>query len=268
MPPLASSPTPPEPPISLESWESLNYLWSESFQWHPTDTQRSQLQQLYQEIIQGNRQFNLTRITEPQDFWEKHLWDSISGIAPWLQDDPTPKTVLDIGTGGGFPGLVVAIVCPQWQVTLLDATRKKITFLDQVVQTLNLPNVKTIVGRAETLGRDPRQRQHYDLALIRAVGAAPICAEYALPFLNISGTAVLYRGQWDDLEAATLNRALDTLGGTLQTITPWQTPLTAGVRHCLYVEKVKPTPKTYPRMVGVPSQKPLGSPDGYSESKR
>jgi 16S rRNA (guanine527-N7)-methyltransferase len=176
--------------------------------------------------------------------------DPAESIAP-------PFQVMDIGTGAGFPGVPVAIVFPSWTVTLLDSTRKKLAFLDEALAELEIYNAKTIVGRAEQIGRDPQHRETYDLVLIRAVAAAAVCVEYALPLLKVGGVAVLYRGQWTEAEAIGLSSALQKLGATLEQVEALTTPLTESVRHCLYVRKQKTTPPTFPRAIGVPTQKPL-----------
>lgn len=159
--------------------------WQESLNWLPDSMQQATFGLLYDEMLRVNRQFNLTRITEPLEFWEKHLWDSLSGIEPWLREE-SPWQCLDIGTGGGFPGLPIAIVRPTWQVTLLDSTRKKITFIQQMIETLGLSNAKGLVDRVEHLGHNPQHREFYDLATIRAVASAAVCAEYALPMLKLA----------------------------------------------------------------------------------
>lgn len=237
-------------------------IWQKTLQWEPSVEQQTLFAKLYQGIVEGNRQVNLTRITEPAGFWEKHLWDSLSGLAPWYEPQkpdwlPTVKQVIDIGTGGGFPGLPIAISRPRWHVTLLDSTRKKITFLETLCEQLGLSNTAFLAERAETVGRDPTHRAQYDLALVRAVGPASTCAEYALPLLKKSGFAVLFRGQWTDDEEELFMGALDTLGGELVAICPWETPLTQGVRHCLYVKKLEKTQPEFPRHVGVPAKHPL-----------
>ncbi|MEM1254242.1 MAG: 16S rRNA (guanine(527)-N(7))-methyltransferase RsmG [Cyanobacteria bacterium P01_H01_bin.21] len=237
-------------------------LWQETLQWQPSEEQLALFERLYQEIVEGNRQVNLTRITEPDEFWEKHLWDSLSGLAPWYEPEkpewlPTVKRVIDIGTGGGFPGLPVAIARPRWQVTLLDSTRKKITFLETLCQQLELANTDFVADRAEAAGRALKHRAQYDLAMVRAVGPASTCAEYALPLLKKSGFAILFRGQWTDQEEDLFIGALETLGGELVAICPWETPMTQGVRHCLYVKKIEKTDQEFPRQIGVPAKYPL-----------
>jgi 16S rRNA (guanine527-N7)-methyltransferase len=243
-------------------------LWRSTLAWEPSPQQQAQFENLYQGILAGNQQLNLTRITEPEAFWEKHLWDSLSGLGCFLSREggeplalgggDRPPRLIDIGTGAGFPGLPAAIVWPDRPITLLDSTRKKINFLESLLPQLNLPQVLPWAGRAETLGQDPRQRESYDLALTRALGGVTICAEYALPLVRRGGYGVFYRGQWSQEEETSLGVALIELGAEIHEITPWKTPLTQGVRHCVVVRKVADTPDSYPRPNGVPAQKPLG----------
>lgn len=276
----------------------MREVWQQTLGWQPDSRQQDQFQRFYDLILQGNRQLNLTRITDPQEFWEKHLWDSLSGIKPWLGEQqkaegrgqrvdgredekgkedredredggaehlsssplsplPSSYTVIDIGTGAGFPGIPVAIAHPNWTVTLLDSTRKKLAFVDQALAELGVENARTYVDRAEQIGHNSQHRAMYDLVLIRAVAAASVCAEYAIPLLKLGGTAVLYRGQWTEEEAIGLQSALEKLGGSLEHIEQFLTPLSQGVRHCLYLRKLQPTPALFPRSIGVPTQKPL-----------
>jgi 16S rRNA (guanine527-N7)-methyltransferase len=238
-------------------------LWQQSLGWQPTADQQARFVQLYGQICAGNQHLNLTRITDPQGFWEKHLWDSLSGIGPWLLPMPPAWArgdvcqVIDIGTGGGFPGIPVAIAMPTWSITLLDSTRKKVQFLKTLCQALELNQITCLTDRAETLGHHPEHRNQYDLALVRAVGSPSTCAEYALPLLKPTGMAILYRGQWNESETIALTPALQQLGGTLREIRTYQTPITQGTRHCLYIQKTAPTARQFPRKVGVPAKTPL-----------
>ncbi|MGK7928671.1 MAG: 16S rRNA (guanine(527)-N(7))-methyltransferase RsmG [Spirulina sp.] len=227
--------------------------------WQPEEKQFQQFQQLYQQILVKNERGNLTRITEPLEFLEKHIWDSLAGITPleMLAREGEPQTAIDIGTGGGFPGLPIAIARPSDRITLLDSVRKKMILLDEIIDTLNLHNVKTLVGRAEEIGQDINYRESYDLVYIRAVALPSVCAEYALPLLKIGGVAILYRGQWSEEEREHLTPAIAKLGGNIKAIASFQTPLTKSVRHCIYLEKKEPTPTQYPRRVGLPTKKPL-----------
>lgn len=235
-------------------------VWQQTLGWQPQPQQQVSYQRLYAEILSGNQQLNLTRITEPKEFWEKHLWDSLRGIQSWLTADSSteaPLKVLDIGTGAGFPGVPVAIACPHWHMSLLDSTRKKIAFLDTLVASLGLTQVQSILGRAEEVGQMAHHRAAYDLVLIRAVAGASVCAEYALPLVKRNGMAVLYRGQWLESETQTLASAVRQLGGKIDRIEEFVTPFTHSIRHCIYLKKLEPTPANFPRPAGVPTQKPL-----------
>ncbi len=264
-------------------------IWQSTLNWQPTTEQQRLFQALYAQILEGNKQLNLTRITEPEEFWEKHLWDSLSGLAPWLLDmteaslsnartdaktgadaeaetdleaeaevgietqsaseidESTPLRIIDIGTGGGFPGIPAAIALFPLTIdlTLLDATRKKIFFLQTLCHQLGL-SATCIPERAEALGRDPKHRETYDLALIRAVGSAATCAEYVMPFLKVGGQAVIYRGQWTAADTETLIPVVDLLGGELTDLQSWQTPLTQSSRHCLFIHKEQPIAQDFP----------------------
>jgi 16S rRNA (guanine527-N7)-methyltransferase len=234
-------------------------IWQQTLNWQPTLQQQAQFQRLYELILEGNRQLNLTRITDPQEFWEKHLWDSLRGIAPLLSANfsPASPTLIDIGTGAGFPGVPVAITVTNCTITLLDSTRKKITFLDNILTELALTNAKTLIGRAEEIGQHPQHRQAYDIALIRAVGAASVCAEYTLPLLKQGGLAIIYRGNWTEDETTALQNAVNQLGGVIESIEKFTTPVSKSLRHCVYLRKVANTPANFPRAVGIPTQKSL-----------
>jgi 16S rRNA (guanine527-N7)-methyltransferase len=210
--------------------------WLKTINWQPNELQKSQFQQLYELVLAGNSQFNLTRITEPEEFWEKHLWDSLRGIVPFLTQEN--QKIIDIGTGAGFPGLPMAIALPESPVTLVDSTRKKITFLDTVLAELSITNALTLTSRAEALAKLPTYCHAYDLATVRAVGPAVMCAEYALPLVKPGGMAVLYRGNWTAEEQAALLNAIAPLNGRIDSIDSFTTPLSHSIRHCIYLKKL------------------------------
>jgi 16S rRNA (guanine527-N7)-methyltransferase len=150
---------------------------------------------------------------------------------------PSSFKIVDIGSGAGFPGIPTAIALPDSQVTLLDSTRKKIAFLDSLIAELGICNVNTVTGRAEVVAKESQHQQAYDIALIRAVGSASVCAEYALPFLKSGGLAVLYRGNWTTEEAETLQNTVKRLGGAIKKVEEFTTPLSNSIRHCVYIRK-------------------------------
>lgn len=229
--------------IEIPVLPQMEELWQQTLKWQPNELQQQQFQRLYELIVQGNRHLNLTRITEPIEFWEKHLWDSLRGIAQLLPTDnntglQSVQKVIDIGTGAGFPGLPIAIVQPQLSVTLLDSTRKKIAFLETVVAELAIENAAPLAGRAEEIARDSRYGKACDLAFLRAVASASVCAKYALPLLKNRGLAVLYRGNWTEEEETELASAIEPLGGIIESIESFITPVSHSSRHCIYLRKV------------------------------
>ncbi len=215
----------------------MTNLWQSTMNWQPNALQQSLFEQLYELVIKGNSQFNLTRITEPVEFWEKHLWDSLRGIAPILIGESEFK-IIDIGTGAGFPGLPIAIAMPKTTVTLVDSTRKKITFLDTVLAQLSIPNAETVTSRAESLAKLTQYSNAYDLVTVRAVGSAAICAEYALPLIKAGGMAVLYRGHWTQLEQEALLKAIAPINGVIASVDSFTTPISQSIRHCIYLKKL------------------------------
>ena len=246
--------------ISSQLLPENDSIWEETLHWQPTAQQQERYQQLYELVVAGNQRLNLTRITEVEAFWEKHLWDSLRGILPLLaggEFDAKVEKIIDIGTGAGFPGLPVAIALPQTEVTLLDSTRKKIDFIKTVLGDLEIANAVAITGRVEDIARMPERRELYDVATVRAVAAPSVCAEYALPLLKKGGLAILYRGDFSKEEERGLEKAVKVLGGKIEAIAPLTTPLSKSDRHYLYLRKINFTPDKFPRSVGVPRQKPL-----------
>jgi 16S rRNA (guanine527-N7)-methyltransferase len=207
--------------------------WQSTLNWSPNPDQIDQFEKLYELVLEGNSKQNLTRITAADDFWEKHLWDSLRGVlAYWDREN---IKVIDIGTGAGFPGLPIAIARPSWQVTLVDSKHKKVAFVEQTIHDLQLSNAIAQVGRVEDINQISPYKKKYDLAVVRAVGKPDICAGYCLPFLKKSGTAILYRGQWLPEESEQLDIFCEEQGLQVVEQERFQTPITAGVRHSVYL---------------------------------
>ena len=214
------------------------------------------LMELMRLVLERNEVINLTTITELEEFVTLHLLDSLACVG--LQEFEYANTIIDVGSGAGFPGLPLAVLYPQKHFLLTDSLRKRTEFLDFAVSSLGLDNVETLHSRAETAGRDPSLREHFDAALCRAVGKLPTALEYCLPFVRVGGAGVFYKTiqAEGEIEESLLARKL--LGGSEKVRVRTYADILPGRKHALYiVEKERPTPKTYPRREGIPSRVPL-----------
>jgi 16S rRNA (guanine527-N7)-methyltransferase len=215
----------------------------------------------YRELVAWNEKFNLTAITDYDQVQIKHFLDSLTCLLVVRSPRSGVRgRAIDIGAGAGFPGLPLKIVCPGLRLTLLEATGKKVGFLEHIVSCLELEGVEVIKGRAEELGRHVAHREGYDLALARAVAELPVLVEYALPFCRLGGLFVAQKGAEADAEAEAAEGAIATLGGFLRCIVHLELPYLAESRSLVVIEKIAPTPKKYPRRPGIPSKRPLQPP--------
>lgn len=225
-----------------------------------TPVQQAGFQTYYQELVDWNQKFNLTAITEYEQVQVRHFLDSLSCLlareARQILCRPGSR-VVDIGSGAGFPGIPLKLAFSLAQFTLVEATGKKVSFLKHVISVLGLESVTPIHGRAEELARDPAHRQQYDLALARAVAELPVVVEYALPFCRVGGWVVAQKGEAGAAEAWSAERAIALLGGSLRRVVPVELPGLPEDRSLVVIEKVSPTPDTYPRRTGIPSKRPL-----------
>lgn len=220
---------------------------------HLTEKQLEQFSTYYEMLVEKNKVMNLTAITEFDEVLKKHFLDSVSLVrAKNLQD---PLTVLDLGTGAGFPGIPLKIVFPELQITLADSLNKRVLFLQEVIDALELKDIKAIHGRAEDLARDKNYREQFDLCVSRAVANLSTLSEYCLPFVKMGGEFISYKSGECDEEVAAAKSAVFLLGGKIKETIKFE--LGESGRSFIRIEKVKGTPKTYPRKAGVPSKKPL-----------
>lgn len=217
----------------------------------PLDAEAVERFQQYRDLLlAANERFNLTRITDPDEVEVRLFADSLS-LLPHLPDNS--RRLLDIGSGGGVPGLALAIARPDLPVSLLDATAKKVRFLAETADALGLDNVTAIQGRAEELARDRRHRERYDAVTARAVARLVTLVELALPFLSIGGRAILPKGSAAAEELDEARYAIGLLGGRAHP--PIETDIEGTT--LIIVDKRKPTPAVYPRNTGVPNKSPL-----------
>jgi len=214
-------------------------------------------------LIAENQKYNLTRIDSPEQIGVRHFLDSLAGLG--LLDDLSqkiskPLKLLDIGSGAGFPGLVLAIVRPEWQIVSLEATEKKANFQKMVCDTLGLDNATVLSGRAEAVAHLAQFRQAFDVVSARALAAMPMLAELSLGFVKIGGTALYWKGPSAKEELNDAQAAIKQMGGEIQQTLSYtlQTEDIEPAKLSLVVcKKIKTTPKEYPRAFGIIKKKPL-----------
>jgi 16S rRNA (guanine527-N7)-methyltransferase len=233
-------------------------LW-EALGWQPSAPQLELFQQLQEELRSWNSRVNLTRLVEGDDFWIAQVFDSLWPLKDRLNSNAEqPLEAIDVGTGGGFPGLAVAIALPQARLTLVDSVGRKTQAVQAMAASLGLADrVQLRCERVELSGRHGQCRGRFDLAMARAVAAAPVVAEYLVPLLNSKGQALLYRGQWSSNDAQELEQALGLLRAKTSQSLQRELPGGRGQRTAVFASATAPCPKTYPRAVGVPSKFPL-----------
>lgn len=220
-----------------------------------TDRQVRLLAQYEQELLVWNERYNLTAIRDLEEVRVKHFLDSMTCVQA-MKDAPG-KRMVDIGSGAGFPGLVLKIVYPGVQLTLVDSVGKKIDFCRHMVKTLGLEQVETLQERAENIGQSLAYREQYDWAVARAVADLAVLAEYLLPLVRIGGRMLAMKGENGPVESHAAEHALQMLGGHLRQLLPVTLPGVAEERYLVIVDKVAATPTRYPRRVGIPSKRPL-----------
>lgn len=212
----------------------------------------------YENLSTWNQVMNLTAITDVNEVYEKHFLDSLSIIKAVSKETMLEGfTMIDVGTGAGFPGLPIAVLFPNIQVVLMDSLGKRIKFLDDTISKLHLTNVKTVHARAEELARNREYREQFDLCCSRAVANISTLSEYCLPFVKSGGFFLSYKTDKIREELEKGKNAIHILGGGNETVIQFQLPDTEYHRVLLKIEKIKPTPKKYPRKAGTPSKDPL-----------
>jgi len=217
--------------------------------------QAGQFSALTQLLLEWNARINLTGITQPDEIVVKHYLDSLSLRRVVPQFDG--QRLLDVGTGAGFPGLALAIAFPRLRLTLLDATAKKLRFIEHAAAALGLRNVGTVHGRAEELARQPQHRERYQMVTARAVAKMPTLMEYCLPFVQLDGQMIAMRGADAYAESNEAARAIELLGGEIFSIEELALPGLEKPRFLVVVDKIRPSPRRYPRAGGLPRKAPL-----------
>ncbi len=221
-----------------------------------TPSQLRAFQTYSDELLAWNVHTNLTAIIDPEAVEVRHFADSLSCLLV-MKPRPPGLRVIDVGTGAGFPGLPIKIVCPSIDLTLVEATGKKVNFLRHMAQRLQLDRVTVIHERAETLGQMVEHRECYDWVLARAVAGMRTLAEYLLPLCRVGGHCLPQKGESAAQEVVEAHHAIRLLGGDVVQLTPVELPMVAETHYLIDIAKVAATPPAYPRRVGVPDKRPL-----------
>lgn len=220
-----------------------------------TEDQKSKFS-LYKDLLsEWNQKINITAITEDDEVDIKHFLDSLTSMVTGLFDGK--KSIIDIGTGGGFPGLPLKIINEDLEISLLDSLNKRIIFLDEVIAQLELKNIIAIHGRAEELGLKPEYREKYDICISRAVASLSILSEYCIPFVKVGGYFISMKGPEVDEEIEESKKAINLLGGKVVDKKIIKIPQSDIVHSLIIIEKIKHTPTKYPRGGGKPRKNPL-----------
>lgn len=230
-----------------EAFSKINIILSEK--------QAKQFEIYYQMLIEKNEVMNLTAITEFSEVLTKHFLDSL--MMKEVAEISEGQTLLDVGTGAGFPGIPLKIVFPELKVVLLDSLNKRVQFLNEVIEALQLENITAIHGRAEDIAKKAEYREQFDYCVSRAVANLSTLSEYCLPFVKVGGSFIPYKSGKIEEELTGAKGALFLLGGKLEDKKEFLLPETDMYRCLLNIKKEKSTPKKYPRKAGMPTKDPL-----------
>ncbi len=214
-----------------------------------------QFNQYQDELLKWNSHFNLTAIRTPEEIESKHFMDSLS-LLPTLQKYQV-KSLIDVGTGAGFPGIPLKIVDPTLKLVLVESVEKKAKFCQHIIQTLDLKDASVMAERVEAIGQNKDYREQFDCAVARAVAALPVLLEYLLPLVHVGGLVIAQKSAAVEDESKQAKNACAILGGGKMQVEPVTIPGLEAERTLVIIEKVKPTPAAYPRRVGLPAKKPL-----------
>ena len=219
--------------------------------------QKEQFATYYNKLIEFNKKVNLTRITDKNEVYLKHFFDSITPLLEFSDLFKGEKSLCDVGAGAGFPSLPIKILCPDLSITIVDSLGKRLKFLDELVSDLSLDKVTLVHSRAEDAGQNKNLREKFDLVTGRAVARMSVLSEYCLPLAKVDGYLVALKGPKAQDELAEAKNAIEVLGGSGKEVKELTLPDTDDERTLIVVKKVKATPKKYPRQAGTPNRKPL-----------
>ncbi len=239
--------------MELEKFEELMKFYGEQID---ITFEKSQIEQFYKYmnlLIEWNEKINLTAIIEPEEIILKHFIDSLT-ICKYIENN---ATLADVGTGAGFPGIPLKIYRPDIKITLVDSLNKRINFLNEVINNLELKNIVTIHSRVEDFGKNKNYREKYDYVTARAVANLNTLSEYLVPIVKVNGKAICMKGNDVQDEVDNAKHAIKILGGTVEKVDYFKLPNSDISRNIIVVKKVNNTPARFPRKAGMPSKEPL-----------
>lgn len=236
-------------------------LWiTEGMKELSVDISESQIEKFflyYNMVIERNRVINLTAITDTRDVVFKHFIDSVSLVK--VIDVSRETSLIDVGTGAGFPGIPLKIIFPDLKVTLLDSLNKRVRFLDEVIDRIGLNGIQAIHGRAEDVGRNPEFREKYDMCVSRAVANLSTLSEYCMPFVKVGGSFISYKSGTIEDELKQAEKAVKILGGSIEKVVNFRIEEIDAERSLIQIMKKNRIPMKFPRKAGIPGKEPLGA---------
>lgn len=250
--------------LSTKTLVTTSALSSSSYFETLTSRQKDQVNLYVHTLLEWNQRMNLTAVREVNEVMERHIEDSLSILPPiknsyvsHCNNSINNINLVDVGSGAGLPGLILAIACPDWKVTLLESMNKRCVFLEHVIGLTGLSNVKVVRGRAENLGQDLCFREQFDVAVARAVAEMRILAEYCLPLVRVGGLFVAAKGHDPQEEVRNAERAIQMMGASLLQLCSVESQSPYGQRTAIICLKDHSTPRKYPRDPGTPAKEPL-----------
>ena len=239
--------------MEIEEFSNLIKLYGKEISIEFSDIQIKKFYKYMNLLIEWNEKINLTAITEPKEIIIKHFIDSLTV----LKDVKGKNTLVDVGTGAGFPGIPLKIMNEEIKITLLDSLNKRINFLNEVIKELDLRNIETMHSRVEEAGKNKKYRESFDIATARAVANLSTLSEYMLPLVRVGGKSICMKGSEVGEELQNSKKAISILGGEIENIDNFQLPKSDMKRNIVIIKKVKNTPSKYPRKPGTPSKEPI-----------
>ena len=239
--------------MNIEEFKKIMIFYGEKIDIKFTEEQLNQFYKYMNLLLEWNEKINLTAITDPNEVILKHFIDSLT-INKYIKEN---STLADVGTGAGFPGIPLKILRPDLKITLVDSLNKRINFLNEVINKLNLVNIETVHSRIEDFGKDKKYRESFDFVTARAVANLAVLSEYLLPIAKVGGQCVCMKGSSVEEELSNGKNAIKVLGGKIKNIDEFVLPDSDMSRNVIIIDKIKNTPNKYPRKAGILVKEPL-----------